>query len=152
VYSSFGLSFWQSKLRHGHAKRLPLPNQHHPILTKIAIYFPVMVSAPSTSPPGLGGQLYSHESMSSQHKAGRVQPGLPAIPRPDRRRVVEQTVFFLLLGQPGELGVEGMIGRQERLLAIEDRWIGTDGVFLPSLYPKARSFDWNNSRGAVARL
>ncbi len=29
VYSSFGLSFWQNKLRHGHAQCLPLPNQHH---------------------------------------------------------------------------------------------------------------------------
>jgi hypothetical protein len=37
-------------------------------------------------------------------------------------------VFFLLPAQPGELGVERMIGRQKRLLAMEDRWIGTGGV------------------------
>src|SRR5258708_7923777 len=36
---------------------------------------------------------------------------------------VEQTVFFLLLGQPSELGVQGMIGRKERLLAMQDRWM-----------------------------
>jgi hypothetical protein len=37
-------------------------------------------------------------------------------------------VLFLWLGQPGELGVEGMIRRQECLLAMEDRRIGTRGV------------------------
>ena len=37
-------------------------------------------------------------------------------------------MFFLLPGQPRELGVEGMIGRQERLLAMEDRRVGTGGV------------------------
>jgi hypothetical protein len=47
--------------------------------------------------------------MAAQRKARGVQPGLPAVFRPDRRRVVEQTVFFLLLGQPSELGVKGMI-------------------------------------------
>jgi hypothetical protein len=74
--------------------------------------------------PRLVGGSPPHQSMASQHKARGVQPGLPADFRPDRRRVVEQTVFFLLLGQPGELGVEGMIGRQERLLAMEDRRVG----------------------------
>jgi hypothetical protein len=59
--------------------------------------------------------------MAAQHKACGAQPGLPAVFRPDRRRVVEQAVFFLLLGQPSELGVKGMIGRQKRLLAMEDR-------------------------------
>jgi hypothetical protein len=66
--------------------------------------------------------------MAAQHKACRVQPGLPSILRPDRRRVIEQTVFFFLLGQPGELGVEGMISRQKRFLAMEDRWIRAGGV------------------------
>jgi hypothetical protein len=66
--------------------------------------------------------------MAAQHKARLGQPGLPAFLGPDRRRVVEQTVFFLLLGQPGELGVEGMIGREECLLAMEDRWISAGGV------------------------
>jgi len=62
--------------------------------------------------------------MAARQKARRIQPGLPAIPRPDRLRVVVQTVFFLLLGHSGELGVEGMIGRQERFLSMEDRRIG----------------------------
>ena len=51
-----------------------------------------------------------------------------SLPCPDRRRVVEQAVLFLLLGQPRELGVEGMIGRQKRLLAMEDRRIRAGGV------------------------
>jgi hypothetical protein len=66
--------------------------------------------------------------MTAQYEARGVQPGLPAFLRPDRRRVVEQTVLFLLLGQPGDLGVEGMIGRQKRLLAMEDPRIRTGGV------------------------
>ncbi len=61
-------------------------------------------------------------------EASRIQPYLPAFFGPDCRPVVEQTVFFLLLGQPGEFGVEGMIDRAKRLLAVEDRWIGTGGV------------------------
>jgi hypothetical protein len=64
-----------------------------------------------------------HESMAAEHKARRVQPGLPPVFRSDHRRVVEQTVFFLLLAQPGEFGVEGMIGRQERLLTVQNRRI-----------------------------
>ena len=66
--------------------------------------------------------------MSSQHKAPLGEAGLPAVLRPDRRRVVEQTVFFLLLSQPGELGMEWMVGRQESLLAMEDRRIRAGGV------------------------
>ena len=37
-------------------------------------------------------------------------------------------MLFLLLGQPGEFGVERMIGRQECLLTMEDRRIGTGSV------------------------
>ena len=75
-----------------------------------------------------GGGPSPHESMAAKHKASLGQSGLPAFLRPDRRRVVEQTVFFLLLGQPRELGVERMIGRQECLLAMEDRWVRSGRV------------------------
>jgi hypothetical protein len=37
-------------------------------------------------------------------------------------------VFFLLLGQPGEFGVEGMIGRQKRVFAMQDRRVRTHRV------------------------
>jgi hypothetical protein len=37
-------------------------------------------------------------------------------------------VLFLLLGQRGDLGVDGMIGLEQCLLAMEDRRIRTDGV------------------------
>jgi hypothetical protein len=66
--------------------------------------------------------------MAAQHKARGVQPGLPAFLRPDRRCVVEQPVFFLLLAQPGDLGVDGMIGCEQCLLAMKDRWIGAGAV------------------------
>jgi hypothetical protein len=61
--------------------------------------------------------------MAAEHKARGPQPGLPAFLRPDRRRVVEQTVFFLLLRQPGELGVERMIACEKRFLPMQDRWM-----------------------------
>jgi hypothetical protein len=78
--------------------------------------------------PRLVGGSPPHQSMASQHKARGVQPGLPADFRPDRRRVVEQTVFFLLLAEPRELGVEGMIGRQKRLFAMEDQRVRARSV------------------------
>jgi hypothetical protein len=78
--------------------------------------------------PPSAGQSFSHESMAAEHKACGAQSGLPAVLRPDRRRVTEQPVFFLLLGQPGELGAEGMIGRQKRLLAMENRRIRAGGI------------------------
>ena len=37
-------------------------------------------------------------------------------------------MFFLLLRQPGEFGVEGMIGCEERLLAVQDRRVRAGGV------------------------
>jgi hypothetical protein len=37
-------------------------------------------------------------------------------------------VHFLLLGQPGEFGVQGMIAVQKRLLAMEDRRVCAGGV------------------------
>ena len=48
------------------------------------------------------------------------QPPLPPLARADRRRLVEQTVLFLLPGQSGELGQERVSGWEERSLAVED--------------------------------
>jgi hypothetical protein len=69
-----------------------------------------------------------HESMAAQHEARGPQTCLPAVFRPDRRRIVKQSVFFFLLGQPGEFGVEGMIGRQKRLLPMQDRRVRARSV------------------------
>jgi len=44
--------------------------------------------------------------VASQRIPRVTQPGLPPFPRANRRRVVEQSVFFLLLAQPGKLGVD----------------------------------------------
>jgi len=38
-------------------------------------------------------------------------------------------VFFVLLAQAGELGVERMIARHERFLAVDGRRVGAGGVF-----------------------
>ncbi len=64
--------------------------------------------------------------------AGTPESGTPAPPaavspplaRADRRRLVEQPVFFLLPGQPGEFGQERVPGRKERFLAVENGGIG----------------------------
>ncbi len=64
------------------------------------------------------------------------QPLLPALARADRRRLVEQTVFFLLLGQPGEFGHELVPGRKERFLAGEDGGIGARRVVVAVELPR----------------
>ena len=52
------------------------------------------------------------------------QPLFPPRARADRRRLVEQTVFFLLPGQPGELAHQRVPGWEERFLAVEDGGVG----------------------------
>ena len=56
------------------------------------------------------------------------QPSLPALAGADRRRLVEQPVLFLLLGQPGEFGHQRVPGWEERFLAVEDGGIGARRV------------------------
>ena len=58
--------------------------------------------------------------MPAKRKPPFLQPALPSFRGSDRRRVIEQPVLFLLLGQPGEPGMERVVGWQERLLAMED--------------------------------
>jgi len=67
--------------------------------------------------------------MTAERKARVAQPGIPAFSRADCRRVVEQSVFFLLLAQARELRVERVIARHERFLAVEDRRVRAGGVF-----------------------
>ena len=66
--------------------------------------------------------------MPTKCEAPLAQPRLPTFPRADRRRVIQQTVLLLLLRQSGELGVQGVIARQERLLPMQDRGVGTGGI------------------------
>ena len=49
--------------------------------------------------------------MPAQHESGRVKPRLPAVAGADCDGVVEEAVFFFLLGQLGEFGVEGVVTR-----------------------------------------
>jgi hypothetical protein len=67
--------------------------------------------------------------MPAKREAGLRQPSPPSILRPNRGRVVEQTMFLLLLGQARKLGVQRMIGREECLLAMENRRIRAGVVF-----------------------
>jgi hypothetical protein len=70
-----------------------------------------------------------YQPMPAKRKAGLAQPSTPSVSRPNRGRVVEQTVFLLLLGQARELGMQRMIGREECLLAMEDRRVCAGFVF-----------------------
>ncbi len=65
--------------------------------------------------------------MAAQRKASCIQPGLPTFLRADHGRIVEETVFFFLLGQPHRLAWM-IIGRQERLLTMEDRRVRVRGI------------------------
>ncbi len=61
--------------------------------------------------------------MSPKPEPGLRQPGPPAVSGSDCGGIVEEAVLFLVLGQMGKLGVKRMSGREERLLAMEDRWV-----------------------------
>ncbi len=67
--------------------------------------------------------------MTAEGKAPLGKPGRPAVLGSDRRRFVEQTLFHFLGHQPGEPTVQRMIGRDERLLAMENRRVNTGWVF-----------------------
>ncbi len=66
--------------------------------------------------------------MPANREAPLHQPHFPPLACADRRRLVEQTVLFLLLGQSGEPGHQRVPGREERFLAVEDGGIGALGV------------------------
>jgi hypothetical protein len=57
------------------------------------------------------------------------QLGLPALPRSDGGCVVEEAVFFFLLGQPGEFRVERVLRCEESLFAVQDRRVEAGVVF-----------------------
>jgi hypothetical protein len=52
-----------------------------------------------------------------------VETTLPSLPGPDRGGLIEQAVLLLLLGEPGEAGMERVVGWQERLLPMQDGWV-----------------------------
>ena len=65
-----------------------------------------------------------HQSMPAQRESGRVEPRLPAVSGADGGTIVEEAVFFFLLGQLGEFGVEWVFGWEERLFAMQDWRVG----------------------------
>jgi len=66
--------------------------------------------------------------MPPQAKPGGAQPRLPAFPRTDRRRVIEQPVILFLCREPRESAMKRMVGRQECLLAVQDGRVGGAGI------------------------
>jgi len=52
----------------------------------------------------------------------------PSVARADAARLVEQAVLLLLGGEASELRIQRMIGRQERLLAMENGRVGAGRV------------------------
>ena len=71
----------------------------------------------------------STQTVAIQVKVSRRKLRLPALPRSDGGGVVEETVFFFLLGQLGEFGVEWVIGWEEGLFAMQDWRVGAGLVF-----------------------
>jgi hypothetical protein len=66
--------------------------------------------------------------MPPQGEAGRAQARLPPGPGADGGRLGEQAVLFFLLRQADELGVQGMVRRQERFFAMQHRRVVAGGV------------------------
>ena len=88
--------------------------------------------------------------MPAYRESGRVEPGLPAVSGADGGGVVEEAVFFFLLGQLGEFGVEWVIGFEERLFAVEDRRVGAGrGLTCTISRSRCRAFNWS-TRGPHA--
>lgn len=61
---------------------------------------------------------------------------MPAAAGADGGGVLEEAVRFFLGGQAGEPGVEGMVRRQEGLLAMQERRIGAGGVVVAVELPR----------------
>ncbi len=66
--------------------------------------------------------------MPANRESSLRQPPFPPLPRADHCRLVEQTMLFLLPGQPGEFGHQRVPRWEERFLAVEDGGVGALGV------------------------
>src|SRR5262249_32274102 len=71
----------------------------------------------------------THQPMPAERKASCIQPGFPSVAGADRCRVSDQAGLFLPLGQPSELGVEGVMGYEDRFFAVKDWRICAGVVF-----------------------
>ncbi len=99
----------------------------------------------------------THEPMPAQLESSRIGPGLPSVSGADGGGVVEGAVFFFLLGQLGEFGVEWVRRCEHGFLAVEDRRVGAGLVVEAIDFAGAeREFDaaeqgavggWFRSRG-----
>ena len=80
--------------------------------------------------------LDPRKPMPRQRESPLGRPRQPASPRPDRRRFVEQSMLFLLSCQTRKLAMQRMIGRQKRLLAMQDRRVGALAVVVAIDLPR----------------
>jgi hypothetical protein len=73
----------------------------------------------------------SNQPVPADHESLFVETALPSLPGPDRGGVIEQPVLFLLLGQPGEPGMERVVGWQDGCRvggqAVRPSWAGVAG-------------------------
>ncbi len=66
--------------------------------------------------------------MAAEGISSHSQPVRPPRARADRRRILQQPGPLLLASEPLELRPERVVGRQEGLLAVQDRRILAPGV------------------------
>jgi hypothetical protein len=63
--------------------------------------------------------LTFEQPMSFQRKSAFTHPPRPPLPRADAARIIQQPVLRFLGRQPGELGVQFVLGQEERLLPVQ---------------------------------
>ena len=73
-------------------------------------------------------RLGPNQPMSAECVTHRAEAVGPPGPRADRRRLVQEAGPLLLAGEPLELRSERVVGRQEGLLAMQDRRVLAPGV------------------------
>ena len=66
--------------------------------------------------------------MSSQAKTLRSKRLVPSLQRADAAGIFIESFTLLNASQPGELGMQGMVGRQKKLFAVQDRRIAVAAV------------------------
>ena len=66
--------------------------------------------------------------MSSQAKTLRSKRLVPSLQRADAAGIFIESFTLLNTSQPGELGMQGMVGRQKKLFAVQDRRIAVAAV------------------------
>jgi hypothetical protein len=83
------------------------------------------------------------------NEARLPQPSLPAFPGANTGRVGEQSVSFLLSGEPGELLIKGMVRGQELFLAVQHGRVAAVGKVVAVELPGAQRQPQRAEQGRV---